>query len=250
MTSAMSRAGLLTLALLLAGCDDDGPTAVAPSPAQQAPDLDTLCAERVASTTESAAIEAQERVDGIAGRLAEREAELTRLEAEMRNDDKRAKASAAERSRLQDEIKGLKGTLSQAEKTRDDARAELVATLKQLDAQIEAAAQAREDAEHQRARAQRGEWSAFVSDAKTRICDRGTRKRHARCHEAVEGALAGPMRGRFEACTASEQAVPELRRLEKGDELPEFAERIADDRAFTTKGWAVVFCDPALPETE
>ena len=47
MTSAMSRAGLLTLALLLAGCDDDGPTAVAPSPAQQAPDLDTLCAEDV-----------------------------------------------------------------------------------------------------------------------------------------------------------------------------------------------------------
>ena len=44
-------------------------------------------------------------------------------------------------------------------------------------------------------------------DAKTRICDRGTRKRHARCHDAVEAALTGPLRSRFETCTTSAQGV-------------------------------------------
>ena len=42
--------------------------------------------------------------------------------------------------------------------------------------------------------------------------------------------------------------MPELRQLTKDDALPEFAERIPDDRAFTQKGWAIVFCDPELPE--
>lgn len=250
MSSHTLRARLLATVLFTVGCHNDDPAPLSPTPSATPEDLDALCAERVASSTESAAIDAQGRVDGIAARLSEREAELTRLEAEMRNDDKRAKATAAERSRLVDEIKGLKGSLDLAEKSRDDARAELVATLKQLDTQIEAAQQARQDADQQRVRAQRGEWSAFVSDAKTRICDRGTRKRHARCHDAVEAALAGPLRGRFEACTASAQAVPELRQLEKGSPVPEFAERIPDDRAFTAKGWVVVFCDPELPETD
>jgi len=250
MSSHLPRVGLIAFTAFSFACSDEGPSTVSPSTAPAEVDLEQLCAARVASSTESAAIEAQDRVDGIADRLAAREAELTRLEAEMRNDDKRAKAAKSERARLVDEISGLKGTLSEAEKTRDDARAELVATLKQLDTQIEAAEKARQDADHQRARAQRGEWSAFMSDAKNRICDRGSRKRHARCHDAVESALAGSLRGRFEACTQGEQAVPELRHLDKGDALPDFAEPIPDDRAFTTKGWAVVFCDPDLPEPE
>ncbi len=250
MSLRLQRIALLTVTLVAFACSDEGPSAVVTPAAPAEVDLDTLCADRIASSSESAAIEAQDRVNGIAERLAERESELTRLEAEMRNDDKRTKASKAEQARLVDEIRGLKGTLNEAETARDAARAELVSTLKQLDTQIEAAEKARQEATHQRARAQRGEWTAFVSDAKTRVCDRGSRKRHARCHDAVASALVGPFRERFEACTQHEQAVPELRQLDKGDPLPEFAERVPDDRAFTTKGWAVVFCDPALPETD
>ena len=250
MSSTLFRAALLVGAVALIGCHDEESISTSSTPSTAEPDLDKLCAERVASTTESAAIEAQERVDGIAARLSEREAELSRLEAQMRNDDKRTKAAAAERTRLVDEIKDLQGSLDEAQVARDSARAELVATLKKLDTQIEAAARAREDADLQRARAEKSEWSAFVLDAKTRICDRGTRKRHARCHEAVESALSGPLRSRFETCTTSAQAMPELRQLNKDEPVPEFAERITDDRAFTTKGWAIVFCDPALPETE
>ena len=240
---------MLVPMLVLGACMDE-PLSPPPPAAPTDAELDAVCADRVSSSAESAAIAAQDRVDGIASRLSDREAELARLEQEMRNDDKRAKAAKAERDRLAGEVDALQKELSGAEKARDTARSELVATLRQLDQKMAEAEAARAEADQQRSRAERGEWSAFVSGAKTQICDRGTRKRHARCHEAVESALSGPMRGRFDACTASEQAVPELRQLGKNDPLPEFGERIPDDRAFTSKGWAVVFCDPSLPEVE
>lgn len=247
----MSRSSLcFVLPLALVACLDDDPSPASGPPSPSEAELDALCAGRVHTETESAAIAAQERVDGIAGRLAERESELARLEQEMRNDDKRAKSAKAERDRLAAEVRSLQGELSTAARERDTARSELVATLRQLDARIAEAEEARAEASTQRARAERGEWTTFVAQAKTQICDRGTRKRHAKCHDAVDQALSGTLRTRFDACTQSEQAAPELRHLDKGATLPAFAERLPDDRAFTTKGWAVVFCDPALPETE
>jgi chromosome segregation ATPase len=237
------------LCVPMVACFNDSPSpASAPQPTPA--DLDALCAARVETGAESAALAAQERVDSIAQRLSDREGELARLEQEMRNDAKRAKAAKAERDRIQGEVDSLRKTLGDAEKDRDKARSELVATLKQLDSKIAEAEAAKQDAQRQRERAEQGEWAAFVASAKNDICDRGTRKRHDRCHEAVETALTGELRARFDACTASEQAAPELRQLDKDGPLPEFAERIPDDRAFTQKNWAIVFCDPALPETE
>ncbi len=242
----------------MAACFSDDPAPSSPSQRSPAPasaagaptdaDLDRLCAARVSSSVESAALAAQERVDDLATQLASKEDELLRLEQEGRNDEKRAKAAEGERRRLADEISAIKGQLGQAETERDSARSELVATLRKLDQQMAETEQAREEAASQRARADRSEWSAFVSDAKTRICDRGSRKRHARCHDAVESALSGDFKGRFEACIGTKQAAPELRSLEKDAPLPNFAERVPDDKDFTTKGWMVVFCDPSLPE--
>jgi len=237
------------LALALSGCIDEPHPDLSTAPPGDV-ELDALCASRVAASGEAAAIAAQDRVDGIASRLAERESELTRLEQEMRNDDKRARAAATERDRLHAEVTALRTDLHTAERARDTARSELVATLKHLDAQIAEASAARADADRQRSRAQQSAWSTFVERAKNQICDRGSRKRHARCHDAVLQVLQGDLQSRFEACTHTEQAVPDLRRIEEDQDVPEFGERLPDDRAFTTKGWAVVFCDPALPEDE
>jgi chromosome segregation ATPase len=228
-------------------CTDSSPDRI-PDRAPSEADLDALCAERVSSGTESAALSAQARVDTIADRLAAREAELGRLEQAINNDAKRAAASKAERERLKGEVDTLQQELGSAEQARDTARSQLVVTLKTLDAKIAETQAARADARRQRTRAEQGEWAAFLARSQNTICDRGSRKRHVRCHEAVETALSGPLKARFDRCTQSEQAVPELRQLDKEDALPAFAETIPDDRSFTRKGWAIVFCDPNLPE--
>ena len=91
-------------------------------------------------------------------------------------------------------------------------------------------------------------WGAFVSDAKTKICDRGTKKRHQKCYAAVEGAMNSQISGRFKVCVDTYQSVPVLRKQKKGDPMPRHSQRLSEDNKFTKKGWYILFCDPTLPE--
>jgi len=135
-----------------------------------------------------------------------------------------------------------------AEEERDVLRVELKQTLRDLDRQIVQTEKYKEKAKEYKEKSTVNLWSSFQNGAKVEICDRGTRKRHAKCHESVEAALSASIRTRFSTCVDTYQAVPELRQLEKGEAMPAFSETLPDDNKFTKKGWIIVFCDPTLPE--
>lgn len=204
---------------------------------------------------ETKAMGAQRRVEELQTELEAKEAALAEFEAKELVDEKK-KAEATKRwQAMKTELETLRSQLSTAEVERDEARNELKQTLVQLDRQIaetrkfkEKATVYREKAIHYKGESTRNLWSSFTNNAKVEICDRGSRKRHEKCHEAVEAAMSGPIEAKFVECVDTYQARPELRQLDKKEAMPAFAQALADDNKFTNKGWVIVFCDPTLPE--
>ena len=235
----------LVVGLCGVGClDSEVQECPAPAPPSAA-ELASLCDS---GPSESKALALQDEVGTLQGELARKELVLKELEAEARNDETRARATKAQQDELKKDIASLRGKLTQTEAMRDEARAELVKTLKVLDKQIAETAKVQAEADTQRARANQGEWSAFVAQAKVEVCDKGTRKRHERCHATVEGALGPKLGERFQACVDSGQAQPELRALDKAGTLPQHGVKLKMDDRAVRGDWAVVFCDPRLPE--
>ncbi len=91
-------------------------------------------------------------------------------------------------------------------------------------------------------------WYRFVNGSQLDICDKGNRRKLGRCREIVQDTLmTNTRRDRFAHCVRSGQATPTVLEVKNADELPTFAEMI-DEEQKQTKGWAVLFCDPTLPE--
>jgi hypothetical protein len=209
-------------------------------------DLARLC-ETLTADEKTKVVAAQERVVQLETDLQQREAALAEYKAKEIKDEKQREAAARKWKEMEAEISRLKGELQQAQTERDTLRTELKQTLQDLDRQIAQTEKYKEKAKVYKEQSTGNAWSAFQAQAKVEICDRGTRKRHEKCHEAVEAAVA-PYADRWKTCVDSYQAVPTLRQLGKGDSLPQFSERLPDDNKFTRSGWAIVFCDPTLPE--
>ncbi|MFM2247204.1 MAG: hypothetical protein RL071_3278 [Pseudomonadota bacterium] len=250
------RLPTLAFALLTFGstvaCMDGELPGEAPAPAEcpkpSAAELEKLCGQTPAvSDAISRAEKAQAELGTLGAQLSKAEAELAELEAAARNDQKRAASDEKKRKELAAQVEQLKGKIGEVEAERDSAKAELVATIQRLDAQTAKTEEALAEAEAQRARATGNHWQAFGAEAKVTICDRGGKRRHDKCHEAVTEALR-PLTDRFKGCIDSGQAAPELRPLDKDAPLPAHAERLPSNARFTKDGWAVVFCDPTLPE--
>ncbi len=210
-------------------------------------DLARLC-EVLTTDEKTKVVAAQERVVQLQDELAAKEAALSEYKAKEITDEKRRKAAAKKWKEMEAEIESLKSKLQVAEQERDTLRVELKQTLKDLDRQIIETQKYKEKAKEYKEKSTVNLWSSFQNGAKVEICDRGTRKRHEKCHESVEQALTPAIREKFTVCVDTYQAVPELRQLDKGDPMPAFAETLPDDNKFTKKGWVIVFCDPTLPE--
>ena len=251
--SRLSLAALCAATLATACLDGEEPAGGRAAPAAECPPptaeaLAELCAQSPAGQDAlSRAEAAQASLNSLSGELSRAEAALAELEAAGRNDAKRAAADKKKRDELEGQINALKGKISAVEGERDAAREELVATVARLDAQVAKTEAAEAEAEVQRGRATGNQWQAFTAEAKLTICDRGGKRRSDKCHDAVTEALR-PHGPRFKACIDSGQAAPELRPLDKDAPLPAHAERLPSNARFSKDGWAVVFCDPALPE--
>lgn len=211
--------------------------------------LATLCKD-LTQDEKSKVVQAQERVVSLQSQLDAREKELNELKAKGEKDASRRQAAAKKWQEMEDEVARLRVELAAAEQERDEIRVELKKTLRDLDRQISETKKFKAKAEHFQAESTKNLWSAFLNNAKVEVCDRGTRKRHEKCHEAVETSFNDQMRGRFTTCVDTYQAVPVLKQADKGEGLPEFAEWLPDDNKFTKKGWYVIFCDPTLPEAK
>ena len=264
-----SRPGLsarfLAAALLLVGCDMSGDEngdemgdfelgGGVEVPELTEEQLLKLCEELV-EDGQTKAMKAQARVESLQNDLAAKEEELARLKAEDIKDEKRRAAAARKWREMEAELETLRTELTEAETERDTLRTELKETLVQLDKQIAETKKFKKKAKVYRAKAIQYKtestenlWKSFGAEAKVEICDRGSRKRHEKCHSAVESALTPAIRRKFEECVDTYQAVPVLRQLEKNEALPNLAQELPNDNKFTKKGWVIIWCDPTLPE--
>ncbi|MCK6504993.1 hypothetical protein L6R53_16615 [Myxococcota bacterium] len=209
--------------------------------------IEALCKE-VTPDERSKLLGAQRKVEDLETMLAEKEALLAELKGKQETDAARRQAAAKQWKEMEAEIERLKTERDTAVTERDALRTELQQTLKELDHQIKRAETFKAKAKEFKRKSTENDWNAFLAQAKVEICDKGTRKRHEKCHEAVEAALGPSVVSKFETCIDSYQARPQLRESTKGEELPAFAEWLPDDNKFTKKGFYIVFCDPTLPE--
>ncbi|MGB0637967.1 MAG: hypothetical protein ACPGTU_01460 [Myxococcota bacterium] len=202
-------------------------------------ELRELASDLIASEQDKAK-NAQARIQLLEGELQAKEAELRTLKGN------KAKNSAR-RNQLQEELAFLRVQLAAAEEERDALRKELKQTIKELDFQVSQSKKFKRKAKRYKMESTSNLWSAFKANAKTKICNRGTKKRHDKCYAAVDEAMGSQVRGRFTVCVDTYQSVPVLKFMEKGAAMPRYSEKLNQDSKFTKK-WYVLFCDPTLPE--
>jgi hypothetical protein len=200
-----------------------------------------MLAEDLLATEAERAEAAIARVNTLQKELAEKEAELSQMKGQ------KAKNSEA-RSRLKDEIAFLRVQLASAEEEREALRKELKQTIKELDFQVAQSKKFKRKAKRYKMESTTNLWSAFQANAKVKICNKGSKKRHEKCYAAVEEALANTMRARFTVCVDTYQSVPVLKQANKGEAMPRYSAKLSQDNRFTKKGWYILFCDPTLPE--
>ncbi|MCB9679029.1 MAG: hypothetical protein H6737_28265 [Alphaproteobacteria bacterium] len=191
---------------------------------------------------------AQIKVAELERESAEKEGRVRELEDRISRGAEAGAKLRAELERVKSELEETKAALAQAEEEKE----ELLVALKETTMQLERTEQelavtkvqrddAREDALFNR-------WNDFVKGAELEICDRGNRRKLGNCREAVTAALTTPeRRDKFSHCIRSGQAAPSVVELQKGAELPDFAEMM-DEEVKQVKGWFVNYCDPTLPE--
>lgn len=213
-----------------------------------AEELMALCSDQVKTERESLQA-AQSKVVDLQSQLDAKEKELADMKKQDEKDASRRAVASQKMKDMEAEIASLKGQLAAAEKERDDLVVELKDTVKKLEAQIKETEVQRERAEKYKAESHENLWSSFNAEAKVDICDRGTRRRHDKCHEAVEEALGAPaIKDRFLACVDTYQATPSLVQGDRKATLPANAVWMNEDSRFTDNGWYIQFCDPTLPE--
>jgi hypothetical protein len=199
-------------------------------------------AEDLIASEQDKALQAQARVQTLQEELLAKQAELASLKK------KKTAEGVAARTRLNEELAFLRVQLAQAEEERNELRKQLKQTLRELDFQIVQTKKFKEKAKHYKMESTTNLWGAFIANAKTKICDKGTKKRHQKCYAAVDGAMASQVRGRFTVCVDTYQSVPVLRQRQRNDTMPKYSQRLPENNKFTKKGWYILFCDPTLPE--
>lgn len=198
---------------------------------------------------------AHRKVIDLEGQLEEKEAALTALQKESEGDEARRAAAAKKWNAMEEEIASLRIALAKAEEERDQLMVELKDTVAKLENEIVQKEKAVRIAKKYKKESVENLWKAFSADAKTQICDHGSRKRHENCYGSVESSLV-PHMDRFKECVQTYASVPVLKVDDRDQGLPQHAAWLDPDSKYLTEGglggkknaWYVLFCDPSLPE--
>ncbi len=209
-------------------------------------DLEELC-KGLTDEEKKNVLEVQEEVKSLQMTLADREAELDKLKEQKHNTEKARKAARAKWKAMEEEIATLQIQLAAAEQERDELKVELQETLVELKKQVKKTQKFKAKAKKYKAQSTANLWTAFQAQAKVKGCDRGSRKRHEKCHQAFDLSMTEKVKQRFYNCVDTYQAVPVLRKVDGGEDLPPYSAYLSSDSRFT-KNWAIIFCDPTLPE--
>ena len=212
-------------------------------------ELQAACAPSVADKARDLE-EAHEKVRNLSADVATKEAHVAELEAEMAKRADRGRALVAELERAKEELATMKVQLEEATAEKERLFEELTVTTAKLEETEEALEEQIVKTERAQEDALTNKWYRFINDSQLEICERGNRKKLGKCRETIQAKLTDPVRrDKFAHCVRSRQATPVVREIEKGAELPEFAEWI-DQEDKITKDWYVDLCDPTLPEAE
>jgi len=133
---------------------------------------------------------AQQKVLDLQSQLDSKEKELSDMKAQDEKDEAKKAAAVKKWKAMEQEIADLEVKLAQAESERDQLRTELQDTLVKLDHEIAEKEKAVKLAKKYKRESVDNLWTAFTANAKVEICDKGTRKRHENCHEAVDDRVA------------------------------------------------------------
>lgn len=209
-------------------------------------DLEELC-KGLTDAEKKNVLEVQEEVKSLQLTLADREAELEKLKEQKHNTEKARKAARVQWKAMEEEIATLQIQLAAAEQERDELKVELQETLVELKKQVKKTQKFKAKAKKYKAQSTANLWTAFQAQAKVKGCDRGSRKRHEKCHEAFDLSMTEKVKQRFYNCVDTYQAVPVLRKVDGGEGIPPYSAYLSSESRFT-KNWAIIFCDPTLPE--
>lgn len=209
-------------------------------------DLEELC-KGLTDAEKKNVLEVQEEVKSLQLTLADREAELEKLKEQKYNTEKARKAARVKWKAMEEEIATLQIQLAAAEQERDELKVELQETLVELKKQVKKTQKFKAKAKKYKAQSTANLWTAFQAQAKVKGCDRGSRKRHEKCHEAFDLSMTEKVKQRFYNCVDTYQAVPVLRKVAGGEGIPPYSAYLSSESRFT-KNWAIIFCDPTLPE--
>ena len=209
-------------------------------------DLQKLCSGLTEAEKRNV-LEVQSEVQNLQEQIADREAELERLKASMEKDKANQAAARKKWKEREEEIANLQIQLAVVEQERDDLKVELQETLVELKKQVKQTQKFKAKAKKYKAQSTKNLWSAFQAQAKVKGCDRGSRKRHEKCHEAFDAGMTTKAQQRFFNCVDTYQAVPVLKKLDRGESLPPHSEYLNTESRFTDD-WVIIFCDPTLPE--
>jgi hypothetical protein len=209
-------------------------------------ELEAMCAE-LTDIEKKSVLEVQGKVSSLQAQLSEKEAELAKIKGKSQKNAKSRAAAKKKWQQMEEDIAMLHIRLASAEQERDDLKVELQETLVVLSKQIKKTKKFKAKAKKYKIESTAHLWKAFRSQAKVEGCNRGSKRRHVKCYEAFDLAMSSEVKGRFNNCVDTYQAVPVLRELEKGDEPPQFSALLNQENKYT-KNWYVIFCDPTLPE--
>ena len=206
-------------------------------------DLKILCGE-FASDITSDLEAANIKVKDLAALILEREEYVVSLETDLAE----GKATAER------EIKQARASLAAARQQYREAQAEQARLVEELEETVAQLVETKDALEEQvietklaQSTSRMNNWQRFVHEGELKICERGNRKRMNRCREAVQDAFTSDIQQSFEYCLKTDQATPTLVEIDKKAPLPEFAQWLNSEEKML-KGWAVVLCDPSLPE--
>ena len=197
--------------------------------------------------------DAQDEVEDLEAELEAKRAELANMKAEKEENAEKAKIAAKKWKEMEAEIERLEDALVVAETQRDEALQELKVTVAALEVQIKETETQRQRAEHFRDESHKNLWTSFKNESKVEICDRGSQRRHEKCHATIDSLLESRVKAKFMECVDENQATPLLHQASDKDfALPSFAEWLDPNKENrdTKKLWYVQFCDPTLPEAD
>ena len=195
-------------------------------------------------------LQAQETVRTLETQLAEREDQLARVAvaAGVRPEDLATRDLAVE-------VATTRANLDAARKVRDRLKTDLREALAEVEAQSQAAVYARaetaewkEHAAGWKQESVRSQWNALEAEAKSEVCDHGTRKRVDKCQANLDTYFTEARFERYADCIHSGGLRPELWVTPRGQSVPAMAESIGSSGFLQREDWFVLYCDPNLPE--